>query len=75
MTSVKVAVFEVQPHPQPPKQAGEISVSGDTHDACKSAAKISLTRKGYAVRNVSWAPGAKKNDPDRLVAYVVKKES
>lgn len=76
--TTKLTVYEVQPAPAvvghqqaPPKEAVSLDVSADSHDSLKEAAKLLLTRRGYSVRNVSWAPGARSGDQDRLVAYVV----
>lgn len=80
MLSVKATIYEVQPATapgQPPPRPKEVppplEVTADSHDALKEVAKIALTRRGYSVRNVSWGPGAKPGDPDRLVVYVEKK--
>lgn len=77
MLSVKATIYEVQPAAGPglpPPPAKEISppleVTADSQDMLKAAAKLILVRRGYTIRNISWGPGPRSGDPDRLVVYV-----
>jgi hypothetical protein len=82
MSSFAVRVFEVEVPPagnrlpqevtKPPVELLGTVVDAIDEDRAKLAAAKALETRGYMVRSLSWTPGVKASDPNRLLAYVFK---
>lgn len=74
--NAKAHVFDCtackKPEDRPVEINPPLEVVAESQDAAKEGLRGMLVKKGYSVRSVSWGPGTRRGDPDRLVAYVVK---